>query len=230
MNPDLFYSRAIVLLSGGLDSTTTLYYAKEQDMELTALSFDYGQRHSQELERARLVAEKLPVKDHVIVRLDPTVFSQTALVGKDLEVPGNREIDDSIPVTYVPARNTLFLSYALALAESRDIGNIFIGANVLDYSGYPDCRPAFLEAFETMANLGTRRGVEGFPFRIQAPLVRWTKAEIIQEGLRLGVDYTDTLSCYNPDADGKPCGICDSCRLRAKGFFELGIPDPSLRA
>lgn len=222
-----FYSRALVLLSGGLDSSTALYFAKEQGHSLTALSFDYGQRHRVELERARRVADAAGVLEHVIIKLDPGVFSGTALVGKSIDVPSNRSIDDSIPVTYVPARNTLFLSYALALAESREIGNIYIGANILDYSGYPDCRPVFLEAFEKMAALGTKKGVEGQPFRIRAPLVQMTKAEIIREGLRMGLDYGLTLSCYNPADDGTPCGQCDSCQLRAKGFQEAGARDPA---
>lgn len=220
--------RAIVLLSGGLDSTTTLYYAMDQGYHITALSFHYGQRHSVELERARRIAKKANVLDHRIIQLDPNLFSGTALVNREIEVPMDREIDDSIPVTYVPARNTLFLAHALALAESQEARYILIGANALDYSGYPDCRPDYLQAFETMANLGTRRGIESGFFKVLAPLVHLKKSEIIQLGLDLGVDYGDTVSCYNPDEKGNPCGHCDSCIIRRKGFQELGLRDPSL--
>lgn len=216
---------AIVLLSGGLDSATTLEIARDDGYAPLALSFEYGQRHAVELLLARRIAARIGV-EHVIVRLDPGLFGGTALVGEDIAVPTHRAIDESIPVTYVPARNILFLSHALALAESRGIAHIFLGVNALDYSGYPDCRPEFLEAFEKMAALGMKTGVEGQPIRIHAPLVQLTKTEIIRRGFALGVDYAQTSSCYQPDAEGRPCRKCDSCILRERGFQGAGVEDP----
>lgn len=216
---------AIVLLSGGLDSATVLAIAASQAARLHALSFDYGQRHAAELQMARRLVAHAGC-EHSVVRLDSTLFRGTALVGDSVAVPTNREIDDSIPVTYVPARNILFLSHALVLAESRNISHIFLGVNALDYSGYPDCRPEFIEAFETMAALGMKTGVEGSPVKIHAPLIELTKADIIRRGLELGVDYSMTSSCYQPDTHGRPCRRCDSCVLRARGFDELGVEDP----
>ena len=217
---------AVVLLSGGLDSSTVLYMARERGFQLHALSFDYGQRHRIELERAGRQAQAADCAAHVVVRIDPVLFSGTALVGTDVAVPRGRDIDNSIPVTYVPGRNILFLAHALSYAESRQIVDIFIGANALDYSGYPDCRPEFFEAFSRMAHLGTRAGSMGGSPQIHAPLLKMTKAAIIREGLRLGVDYAATTSCYDPGPEGRPCGGCDSCVLRAKGFREAGSPDP----
>ncbi|MEQ9365539.1 MAG: 7-cyano-7-deazaguanine synthase QueC [Leptospirales bacterium] len=217
--------RAIVLLSGGLDSVTTMAIARAEGFHVHALSFDYGQRHAIELVLARRAATAAGA-DHIVARLDPVLFGGTALVGEELAVPTDREIDDSIPVTYVPARNILFLSHALALAESKDARDVYIGVNVLDYSGYPDCRPEFLAAFESMAKLGMKTGVEGSPVKILAPLVAMTKSEIIRRGLELGVDYAMTSSCYQPDAEGRPCMLCDSCVLRARGFAGVGRDDP----
>lgn len=217
--------KAVVLLSGGLDSATVLYHAKDRGYRTVCLSFHYGQRHKIELQCAAKLAA-LTESEHRVVTIDPAVFSNTALVGTAIDVPGNREMDSSIPVTYVPARNTIFLSYGLALAESYDCDAIYIGANALDYSGYPDCRPEYIHAFQIMADLAIRRGVEGNPVKIHTPLIHLTKAEIIKEGLRLGVDYSLTSSCYNPDETGKPCLVCDSCRLRQKGFDEVSAKDP----
>lgn len=217
--------RAIVLLSGGLDSSTVLALARAEGYELHALSFDYGQRHSIELLLARRIATSIGI-EHTIIRLDPVLFGGTALVGDAVAVPINREIDDSIPVTYVPARNILFLSHALALAESHKVTDIFLGVNALDYSGYPDCRPEFLEAFENMAALGMKTGVEGSPVKIHAPLIEMTKTQIIQRGVELGVDYAMTSSCYQPDAEGRPCLKCDSCALRERGFTGAALDDP----
>ena len=222
--------RAVVLLSGGLDSTTTLAVAKAQGFEAFALSVDYGQRHRVELERAAEVARTLGVADHRTVRLDLRAIGGSALTD-EIAVPKDRTdeaIGHGIPATYVPARNTILLGVALGYAETVGAFDLFIGANVLDYSGYPDCRPEFLEAFEPLANLATKAGVEGAGrFRVHAPLLKLTKAEIIREGVRLGVDYAQTLSCYDPDADGRACGRCDSCVLRRKGFAEAGVPDPT---
>ncbi len=218
--------KAIVLLSGGLDSVTTLYLAREEYPSLTALSFDYGQRHSVELEFSRKSARAAGVTDHRIAHIDSFLFAGSALTDSTINVPGNGSNPDEIPVTYVPARNTLFLAHGLALAESLDADAIFIGANAIDYSGYPDCRPEFLKAFENMATLATKRGIENRPIRILAPLINMTKGEIIRAGLKLGVDYSLTSSCYNPSGDGKPCMVCDSCRYRAKGFEEAGVEDP----
>ena len=220
--------RAVVLLSGGLDSATTLAIAKSQGFELYALSFNYRQRHVVELESAQRVAAQVGVEKHVIVAIDLRQFGGSALTD-DIEVPKGRALDsmsDSIPVTYVPARNTVFLSFALAWAETLDSQDIFIGVNALDYSGYPDCRPEFIEAYERMANLATKAGVQGQQrLKIHTPLIQLTKAQIISRGLELGVDFAWTSSCYDPGPQGEPCGACDSCRLRAQGFKESGAVD-----
>lgn len=222
--------RAVVLLSGGLDSATTLAIAVEQGYQAHALTLRYGQRHELEVDAACRLAESMPVVRHVITAVDLRAFGGSALTG-DLAVPkGGRIVPDSedIPVTYVPARNTIFLSMALAWAEVLQASDIFIGVNAVDYSGYPDCRPEFLVAFEKLAGLGTRAGVEGSrPFRIHAPLIDLTKAEIIRRGLALGVDYGMTRSCYDPDDSGAACGECDSCRLRLAGFAAAGARDPA---
>ena len=222
---------AVVLLSGGLDSTTALAIARAEGFVPYALSFRYGQRHAVELESAVRVAESLDVAEHVIAEIDLRRFGGSALTA-DLAVPKGRDPDQmesDIPVTYVPARNTVFLSFALAWAEVLEAGDIFIGVNALDYSGYPDCRPEYIAAFERLANLATVAGVEGRQrYRIHTPLIQMTKAEIIRAGLALGVDYGLTSSCYDPGPDGRPCGGCDSCQLRAKGFAEAGIADPLL--
>jgi len=223
--------QAVVLLSGGLDSSTVLAIAKDQDFACSGLSFRYGQRHAVELDRAREVAERLGVARHVIVDFDLRQFGGSALTG-DIEVPKARSTSDmsqGIPVTYVPARNTIFLSFALAFAETLGSSDIFMGVNALDYSGYPDCRPEFIRAYEQMANLATKAGVEGTQrLAIHTPLISLTKAQIIRTGLALGVDYAITSSCYDPGPEGAPCGACDSCQLRAKGFAEVGIADPLL--
>jgi 7-cyano-7-deazaguanine synthase len=223
--------KAVVLLSGGLDSATVLAIARAKGFEPHALSFRYGQRHAVELERARSVADAQGVVDHRIVDIDLRQFGGSALTSA-IDVPKHErveELDAGIPVTYVPARNTIFLSYALAWAEVLGAFDIFIGVNALDYSGYPDCRPAYIEAFENMANLATRAGVEsGQRLRVHTPLIDLTKARIIERGVALGVDYALTTSCYDPAADGKPCGHCDSCLLRAKGFTDAGLDDPLL--
>lgn len=222
---------AVVLLSGGLDSTTCLAIAQEQGYACHALSFRYGQRHSVELEAAQRVADATGAAKHLVLDVDLGGMGGSALTA-DIEVPKGRSLGDmshGIPVTYVPARNTLFLSLALAWAETLDCTDIFIGVNALDYSGYPDCRPEFILAFENMANLATRISTEqGRHIRIHAPLIRLTKAQIIKQGLKLGVDYGLTHSCYDPAPDGVPCGQCDSCLLRAKGFEEAGLTDPAL--
>jgi 7-cyano-7-deazaguanine synthase len=220
--------KAVVLLSGGLDSATALAIAQRQGFECHALSFRYGQRHAVELEAARRIAERAGVARHVVLDIDLRAFGGSALTS-DIPVPKGRrpeEMAGEIPVTYVPARNTIFLSFALAWAEALGAADIFIGVNALDYSGYPDCRPEYVEAFERMANLATRAGVEGTTrFRIHTPLIRLTKAEIIRRGCDLGVDYALTRSCYEPAADGTACGECDACRLRLKGFAEAGLED-----
>ena len=222
--------RAVVLLSGGLDSATTLAIAVEQGYGPYALTLRYGQRHELEVDAACRVAETMPVIRHVITAVDLRAFGGSALTG-DLEVPRGRQVaadSDDIPVTYVPARNTIFLSMALAWAEALGASDIFIGVNAVDYSGYPDCRPEFLDAFEKLAGLGTKAGVEGSrPFRIHAPLINLTKAEIIRRGLALGVDYGMTRSCYDPDESGAACGGCDSCGLRLAGFAAAGVRDPA---
>jgi 7-cyano-7-deazaguanine synthase len=224
-------ARAVVLVSGGLDSATTLALVRSQRFEAYALSIDYGQRHRRELECARHVANSLGVASHIVVSVDLRAVGGSALTG-NLDVPKDRahdEIGEGIPITYVPARNTVLLSLALGYAEVVEAFDLFIGANAVDYSGYPDCRPEFLEQFERLANLATKAGVEGRGrFRVHAPLLRLTKAQIICEGIRLGVDYSLTLSCYDPDAEGRACGRCDSCRLRLKGFEEAGLRDPAI--
>lgn len=225
---------AVVLLSGGLDSATVIAIAKDQGFDVAALSFSYGQRHKIELEAAKALAEKYGVGRHVVAEIDLRVFGGSALTD-DIDVPKHRsddEMSDNIPVTYVPARNTVFLSYALALAETSGANDIFVGVNALDYSGYPDCRPEYIEAFETLMNLATKKGVEGErPFSLHAPLIDMTKAEIIREGTALGVDYAMTMSCYDPIEDGDTvgihCGACDACLLRQRGFREAGVPDPT---
>jgi 7-cyano-7-deazaguanine synthase len=219
----------VVLLSGGLDSTTALAIANAEGFESYALSFRYGQRHVAELAAAQRVASRYGVTQHVVADINLRVFGGSALTA-DIAVPKDRPLDhisDGIPVTYVPARNTIFLSFALAWAEVLEASDVFIGVNALDYSGYPDCRPEYIEAYERMANLATKAGVEGRQrLRIHTPLLRLTKAEIIRKGLELGVDYSLTSSCYDPSTDGGPCGRCDSCQLRKKGFEALGMTDP----
>lgn len=220
--------RAVVLLSGGLDSTTTLAIAMTEGFEAYALSFDYAQRHQIETEAAQHVAKSLGVKAHRIAKIDLRVFGGSALTD-DFAVPKRRpqnEIAHGIPVTYVPARNTIFLAYALAWAEVIPANDIFIGVNAIDYSGYPDCRPEFIEAFENLADVATRAGVEGRRFKIHTPLIKLCKAEIIRKGVELGVDYSLTHSCYDPTPNGLACGQCDSCLLRLKGFREAGLQDP----
>jgi 7-cyano-7-deazaguanine synthase len=220
--------RAVVLLSGGLDSATTLAIARAEGYETHALSFRYGQRHAGELEYAAKLAKVLGAKRHVVTGIDLRAFGGSALTA-EIAVPKHEraeEIGGGIPVTYVPARNTIFLSFALAFAEVSGAEDIFIGVNALDYSGYPDCRPEYLASFEQMANLATRAGVEGGHLRIHAPLLDLTKSEIIKRGLALGVDYSLTRSCYDPRADGASCGRCDSCLLRLRGFEQAGSKDP----
>ena len=219
---------AVVLLSGGLDSTTTLAVAIARGYDVYALSFDYGQRHRIEIEAARRIARVLVAKEHRIAKINSDIFSKSALTD-DVGVPKKRsetEIGGGIPITYVPARNTIFLSHALALAETIGSTDIFIGANAIDYSGYPDCRPKFIAAFETLANLGTKAGVEGAHFHIHAPLIKFSKAAIIRKALELDLDLSLTHSCYDPSPDGLACGDCDSCLFRLKGFREAGVEDP----
>ena len=219
---------AVVLLSGGLDSTTTLAIAIAEGYETCALSFDYGQRHCLEIEAARRVASSLGAREHRVAKIDLRIFGGSALTD-DLNVPKQRseiEINQGIPVTYVPARNTIFLAYALAWAEVIQACDIFLGVNAIDYSGYPDCRPEFIEAFENLANLGTKAGAEGRRFEIHTPLIKFSKAEIIHKAVELSVDLSLTHSCYDPTPDGLACGECDSCLLRLKGFREAGITDP----
>ncbi|MCZ6654135.1 MAG: 7-cyano-7-deazaguanine synthase QueC [Planctomycetota bacterium] len=219
---------AIVLLSGGLDSATVGAMAREQGFALHALSFDYGQRHVHELAAARRIADALEVHEHVLQTIDLRAFGGSALTA-DIDVPKDRpDIGGTgIPVTYVPARNTIFLSFALAFAETRGADDIFIGVNALDYSGYPDCRPEYLAKFQELARLATRAGVEGRAIAIHAPLIEMSKAEIIRTGIRLGVDYSQTTSCYDPDTRGLACGRCDSCVLRMKGFADADVADPT---
>ncbi|MHB8174627.1 MAG: 7-cyano-7-deazaguanine synthase QueC [Nitrospirota bacterium] len=214
--------KAIILLSGGLDSATTLAYAVSKGFDCHAITFDYGQRHKIEIKSAKKVAKALGASEHLVIKIDLRKFGASALTS-DLPVPKNRsakKIGEGIPVTYVPARNTVFLSLALAFAESAGARDIFIGVNALDYSGYPDCRPEFIRAFTRAANLGTKAGVEGERFKIHAPLIKMSKAEIVRLGRKLGVDFSITHSCYDPAPDGAPCGKCDSCLLREKGFRE----------
>lgn len=224
-------SRAVLLLSGGLDSTTLLAHAIHEGADVYAMTFRYGQRHATEIAAARRVAESFSVRDHVIVDIDLRTFGGSALTS-DIAVPKDRDLssetEQGIPITYVPARNTIFLSFALAWAEVLSAGEIFIGVNALDYSGYPDCRPEYVAAFERMANLATKGGVEGTnPIRLRTPLIDLTKAQIIRHGLELGVDYSITQSCYDPNEAGEACGHCDSCQLRKRGFAEAGVPDPT---
>lgn len=230
--PENIAERAVVLLSGGLDSTTALAIARSEGFAIHALSFRYGQRHAVEIEAARRIAERAGVREHHIVDIDLTLFRGSALTD-DIPVPKDRDLSPrapgvkEIPVTYVPARNTIFLSYAVALAEVIGASNIFIGVNALDYSGYPDCRPEYIQAFEKMANLATRSGVEGKTrLLIRTPLISLSKAAIITLGTSLGVDYSETTSCYDPAAGGEACGRCDACQLRLKGFSEAGLDDP----
>ncbi len=221
--------RAVVLLSGGIDSTTTLAVAKNRGFAIYALSFRYGQRHEVEVEAASRIARHFNAAEHLIVDIDLRRMGGSALTG-DIAIPKNRSIKQmgkDIPVTYVPARNTIFLSYALAWAETIKAFDIFIGVNALDYSGYPDCRPEYIEAYEKMANLATKAGVEGKQrIKINTPLIRMTKAQIIRKGIELGVDYSQTHSCYDPSAEGLACGECDSCLIRLHGFQDAGVSDP----
>ena len=221
--------KSVVLLSGGLDSTTTLALAKKEKFDLFCLTFDYGQRHRIELDRARDIAKHFEAVDHQVVKIDLRQFGGSALTDS-IDVPIGRdqqEMTGGIPVTYVPARNTIFLSFCLAYAEVKEASDIFIGVNAVDYSGYPDCRPEFIQAFEALANLATKAGVEEKEsIKIHTPLIKLTKAEIIQKGMELGVNYAMTHSCYNPAEGGVSCGACDSCQLRLKGFQEAGIEDP----
>lgn len=219
--------KAVLLLSGGLDSTTLLALARSEGYAIHALSFRYGQRHAAELAAARKIAARYEVVQHVVTDIDLRIFGGSALTS-DIEVPKDRVVDEAIPVTYVPARNTIFLSFALAWAEVLGASDIFIGVNALDYSGYPDCRPEFIAAFQEMARLATRAGVEGgaAPVTIRTPLIELSKKEIIELGLSLGVDYSMTTSCYDPTDDGEACGHCDACQLRLKGFEEAGATDP----
>jgi len=218
-------SKAIVLLSGGLDSATTLAIAS-RDFDCHAISFNYSQRHVSELNAAKRLAQAFAASQHTI-RLDESVMTGSALTDTGIAVP-EAGLDEGIPVTYVPARNTIFLAHALAVAEVHGSNDIFLGVNAVDYSGYPDCRPAYIEAFEHMANLATRAGVEGQKLSIHAPLISMSKAEIISTGVRLGVDYSMTVSCYQADHQGRACGLCDSCRLRHEGFEAAGVPDPTI--
>jgi len=223
--------KAVVLVSGGIDSSTVLALALKQGYETHVLSFDYGQRHRQEIEAARRVVAALGAASHVVARIDLRAFGGSALTA-DIDVPKGRTIEEmasEIPTTYVPARNTIFLSFALGWCEVLRAEDIFVGVNAIDFSGYPDCRPAFLEAFERLANLATKAGVEGRAhYRIHAPLVQMTKAQIIRAGHEAGVDFSLTHSCYDPTPSGRPCAVCDSCVLRAKGFREAGVADPLL--
>jgi 7-cyano-7-deazaguanine synthase len=219
------FNKAIVLVSGGLDSTTTLAIAKDLGFDCYALSFNYGQRHISELNAAKKVAESFNVIDYKVINLDMGQIGGSALTDSTIAVP---EIHaEGIPVTYVPARNTIFLSYALAWAEVIDANDIFIGVNAVDYSGYPDCRPEYIKAYEQLATLATKAGVEGASFKIHTPLIELSKTDIIKKGTSLNVDYALTVSCYQADADGKACGVCDSCRFRKEGFAEANIADPT---
>ena len=222
--------KAVVLLSGGIDSATIMAMVKKEGFEIYALSFRYGQRHSLELKKAKELAKYFNARDHLVITLDLTKIGGSALIGRSSLLPKGRSLEEikrGIPVSYVPARNTIFLSYALAWAEVINTGDIFIGVNTIDFSGYPDCRPEYIQAFERLADLATKAGVEGkLHFRIHTPLINLSKAEIIKKGIELGVDYSLTHSCYDPLEDGRACGECDSCKLRLKGFKEAGIKDP----
>jgi 7-cyano-7-deazaguanine synthase len=218
---------AVVLVSGGLDSTTVLAMAREQGFDTYALSVDYGQRHRAELLAAARVAKALGAREHKTVRIDLAAFGGSALTDAAIDVPTGGVTPGVIPVTYVPARNTVLLSVALAYAEVRDAEAIFFGANAVDYSGYPDCRPEFMRAFESLANLATRAGVEGRGLRLVTPIIAMSKADIVREGARLGIDHSMTVSCYQADDDGRACGTCDACRLRRAGFEAAGLPDPT---
>lgn len=226
MNADVAgEKRAVVLLSGGLDSATVLAMAREQGYACYALSFDYGQRHRAELQAASRVANALGAREHRVVSIDLTGWGGSALTDNAIHVP--TALAKGIPVTYVPARNTIFLSLALAWAETLNAPNIFAGMNAVDYSGYPDCRPDYIAAFQTMACLATKAGVEGVALTIHTPIIRMSKADIVREGMRLGVDYALTVSCYQADAEGHACGVCDSCRLRSEGFRAAQVADPT---
>lgn len=224
MSPDVD-DAAVVLLSGGLDSATCLAMARSEGYVCHALSVDYGQRHRSELEAARRIAAALGAASHRVIRIDLGAIGGSALTDAAIAVP--ETATEGVPVTYVPARNTTLLSLALGLAEALDLTNIIIGANAVDYSGYPDCRPEFIEAFRNLANLATQAGVQGRPFRVHAPLIAMTKADIIRAGSALGLDYALTVSCYQADAEGRACGVCDSCRIRRAGFAAAGVPDPT---
>ncbi|MFQ5642476.1 MAG: 7-cyano-7-deazaguanine synthase QueC [Thiogranum sp.] len=225
MKPDAEPGKAVVLLSGGLDSATVLAIARDRGYRCYALSLDYGQRHRAELAAAQRVAAALGAVEHKTIPLDLTRIGGSALTDTGIDVP--RHAAEGIPVTYVPARNTIFLSIALGWAEVLGAWDLFIGVNAVDYSGYPDCRPEYIEAFQRLCQLATRAGVEGGSFRVNAPLIEMSKADIIQTGMRLGVDYGQTLSCYAADEAGRACGVCDSCRLRAHGFAQAGVADPT---
>lgn len=220
------FNKAIVLVSGGLDSTTTLAIANDLGFDCYALSFNYGQRHVSELNAAKKVADYFNVKDHKIITLDMGQIGGSALTDTSIDVP--EELSEGIPVTYVPARNTIFLSYALAWAEVIEANDIFIGVNAVDYSGYPDCRIEYIKAYEQLATLATKAGVEGASFKIHTPLIDLTKAQIIEKGNILNVDYAITVSCYQADKDGKACGVCDSCRFRKEGFTSANLADPTI--
>lgn len=219
--------KAIILLSGGLDSATCLAMAKAAGFDCYALSFDYGQRHNAELEAAKRVAANLGAVEHRVIKIDLAAFGGSALTDANIAVPVDGAQDDEIPVTYVPARNTVLLSYALAWSEVLKADDIYIGVNAVDYSGYPDCRPEYISAFQAMARLATKVGVEGSALHIHTPLIRLTKAQIIAEGLKLGVDYSLTTTCYQANDAGEACGVCDACRLRAAGFAAAGVADPT---
>jgi len=217
--------RAVVLLSGGLDSATVLAIAKSQGFECFTISFDYGQRHHAELDASEKLSKQLGAAEHKVINIDLRAIGGSALTDSNIDVPEQHE--EGIPITYVPARNTVFLSIALGWAEVLNAQAIFVGVNAVDYSGYPDCRPEYIAAYETMANLATRSGVEGQPLKIETPLIALTKAAIIQQGVSLGVDYSLTVSCYQADDQGHACGHCDSCRFRKQGFEQAGIADPT---
>jgi len=220
--------KAVILLSGGLDSSTVLAIAIAQGYECHTMSFDYGQRHKAELNAAQNLAKSLGAKTHRVMSMDMRAIGGSALTDESIDVPVSGVEEGEIPITYVPARNTVFLSYALGLAEVLGADNVFIGVNAVDYSGYPDCRPEYIAAFETMGNLATKAGVEGHKMHIQTPLIDLTKSEIIQQGIKNGVDYSLTVSCYQADDLGRACGECDSCRLRKQGFSDAGVSDPTI--